>query len=194
MPLRLLGTIASSVQKASTAFESIATANATGSSSTITFSSIPSTYQHLQLRGILRDNAGGNSSSSVRIQFNNSGSSAGASHWLQTIGASPAYTNVGNDTGDMYIQYLSVGSAVPANIYGAFIMDILDYKSTSKNKTIRNFVGSDANGNANASQFIGINSNLWISTSAINQITLVNQNNNAFASGSTVALYGIKGA
>ena len=148
----------------------------------------------MQLRGILRDNAGGNASSAVGFQFNASGSYVGTSHWLLGIGDSPAYTNAGSDTGEMKINYVSVGSAALANVYGAFIIDIHDYASTTRNKTIRSFIGVNGNNNANTSQVVGMFSNLWIDTSAINEIKIINKNGNSFTSASTVALYGIKGA
>lgn len=177
-----------------TLFESIASISGNGSSTSFTFSSIPSTYKHLQLRGILRDNAGGNASSAIGFQFNASGSYVGTSHWMLGIGDSSPYVNAGNDTGEMRINYASVGTAVSADIYGSFIMDIHDYASTTKNKTLRTFVGVEAARNANATQNVGIWSNLWIDTSAINEIKIINRNNNAFSSLSNVALYGIKGA
>lgn len=175
-------------------YESIASATGNGSSTSFTFSSIPNTYASLQLRGILRDNAGGSASSAVGFQFNASGSSTGTSHWMLGIADSPAYTNVGSDTSETFVNYLSVGSAALSNVYSAFIVDIHDYASTTKNKTIRTFMGVNGNNNANTTQVVGMFSNLWIDTSAINEIKLVNRNGNAFSSLSNVALYGIKGA
>lgn len=110
------------------------------------------------------------------------------------IGDTSPYTNAGSDTGETFINYLSVGSAALSNTYSAFVIDILDYASSTKNKTIRTFMGVNGNNNANTSQVVGMFSNLWIDTSAINQITLVNRNGIAFNSSSTIALYGIKGA
>jgi len=48
-------------------YESIASASGTGSSGTITFSSIPSTYTHLQIRGIGRNSY---PSTQVNVRFN----------------------------------------------------------------------------------------------------------------------------
>jgi len=51
-------------------FESIATATGSGQTS-VTFSSIPSTYKHLQIRIIARDNSGnGGGSGALRLRFN----------------------------------------------------------------------------------------------------------------------------
>ena len=53
-----------------TSFESIASASGTGSSGTITFSSIPSTYKSLQIRIFAQSNAG-TAARSLYIQTNN---------------------------------------------------------------------------------------------------------------------------
>ena len=51
-----------------TSFDSIASATGTGSSGTITFSSIPQTYKHLQIRGIGRlDVVTGGVSTRIRL-------------------------------------------------------------------------------------------------------------------------------
>lgn len=177
-----------------TAFESIASISGTGSSSSFTFTSIPQTYKHLQIRAILRENSGGNANGSLKLEFNGSGSSVGRGHWFQALGETSPYTNAQYDSGDMYIQYVSVGSAATGNVYGMLIMDIMDYSDTSKNKVIRNFYGINANNLAATSAAVGSNSNLWVNTSAINQIKLVGSNNNPYTTLSNVALYGIKGA
>ena len=71
----------------------------------------------------------------------------------------------------------------------AAIIDVLDYASTSKYKTLRDFEGVDIN----VSGDIVISSGLWQSTSAINSITFYLGSGN-FATTTTVALYGIKAA
>jgi hypothetical protein len=177
-----------------TAYESIASLNGTGSNTSWTFSSIPSTYKHLQIRGVLREAAGGNANGSLRLQFNASGSSTGRGHWFQALGDTSPYTQAQNDSGDMYIQYVSVGSAATSNVYGHFIIDILDYADTNKKKVMRNFYGVNCNNFAATSAVIGSNSNLWNDTSAINEIRLVGANGNAYTTLSNVALYGIKGS
>ena len=162
-----------------TAFESIATA--TASSSTITFTSIPSTYQHLQLRGII--NTGG---SGLYMRFNSDAGSNYATHFLQGNGsATSAGGSVSTDTAisSLYGGYPSNTPYYPA----AFIIDIHDYANTSKYKTVRSFYGMDNNGGA--VPYIRLGSGLWQNTNAISSIQM---NNISFTG--TIALYGIKGA
>jgi hypothetical protein len=73
--------------------------------------------------------------------------------------------------------------------FGGFIVDILDYTSTNKNKTIRCLCGFDANGSGN----LGLVSGLWRNSgSAITSLELFPQSG-VIAQYSSFALYGIKG-
>ena len=168
------------------AYESIATATATGSSPSITFSAIPSTYQHLQIRAIARpDNT--LSSGSAYLQFNSDTGSNYAAHWLYGNGSSALATGSASRT-NVWVQmyYISTGNS---NTHGVGIIDIHDYASTTKNKTVRSFNGCDING----SGYINLVSGLWMNTNAITSIT-INFNSLNMSNTSTFALYGIKGA
>ena len=169
-------------------FESIATVTLGSSSSTISFSSIPSTYKSLQIRGISRDTyTGAGVDVEYYIRPNGDATNAYAIHYLYGNGSTAAAAGAANSTGGG-IVWGSAGGVNAANIFGASIVDIVDYASTSKNKTIRALGGTDANGSGQ----IALSSALWINTSAISSITLA-AGTTAFAAGSTFALYGIKG-
>jgi hypothetical protein len=88
-----------------------------------------------------------------------------------------------------WLGYITAANAT-ASIFGAGIIDLLDYASTSKNKTFRTLHGDDANYSA-ANFTVGITSNLWMSTSAITNIKMYPDSGN-FAQHSTFALYGVK--
>ena len=68
------------------------------------------------------------------------------------------------------------------------IIDIIDYASTTKNKTVRAFFGLDLNGSGS----VTLGSGLWMNTNAITDIN-INAAADPMAAGSTFALYGIKG-
>ena len=72
-------------------FESISTVSGTGSNSSVTFSSIPADYQHLQIRWISKST---NAGSFNWLNFNSDTSSVYANHYLYGDGAS---TFVGAD-------------------------------------------------------------------------------------------------
>lgn len=184
MPLKLLGTISSSVQKASTAFESIATSTPSGVS-TITFNSIPGTYQHLQIRAIAkRDTA--TTSGSSNLRFNGDTGSNYVRHFLRGSGSAASAGASTSQTSIECFEHTGNDAAVN-NMMGVLICDILDYASSTKNTTIRTISGNDQNGAGN----IYLTSGLWLSTAAVTSITLFTTANYL---NTTFALYGIRGA
>ena len=167
-------------------FESIATVTGNGSASTLTFSSIPSSYKHLQIRGIYRDTASGTFINTVRFTFNSDSGANYSYHWLRGDGSSVTAGGGGSSTIQLGGRFPYNGNT--ANVYGAIILNIQDYASTTKNKTTRAFGGTDINGTGQ----IDLGSDAWYSTSVINSVTLT-ANGTAFDTASTFALYGIKG-
>jgi hypothetical protein len=161
-------------------FYNIATVNA-ASGGTITFSSIPSTYKSLQIRGFLIDSS--SSGLSVRLQLNGDSGTNYARHILRGDGTSAIASGFASAS-SMNITY-NVG---PVSTIGtSFICDIIDYASTSKYKTVRNFAGTDVNGTGSE---IDLTSGLWQSTAAVNSLSIGLQGA-VFTSASSVALYGI---
>ena len=176
----MLGALVGSFAPAGGSFESIATATGTGSSDTITFSSIPSTYKHLQIRGIANDTAGFEAS----LVLN--GDTAGNYVYHRLLGNGSTASATGS-VGDSWIRIGNSGST--ADTFATYIIDIQDYTSTTRNKTTRTFTGRDLNGSGSASLYSG----LWLSTSAVTSVSIVNVGARSWTSTTTFALYGIKG-
>jgi hypothetical protein len=174
-------------------FDSIATAMGTGSSSTITFSSIPATYKYLQIRTMSKDAAGGNASSDLRLQFNGSTSAIYDNQWVYGNGGYPSAVTTQVSLNDNYasINRANQGSAAATDFYGVSIIDIIDYASTVKNKTVRSRSGSEDNNTVFSTT--SMTSCTWRSTAAISSITIINGFGNNFTNKSIFALYGIKG-
>ena len=186
--MSILGIIASSKLGAVGAFESIASATATGSSNTITFSSIPSTYQHLQVRAITKNADAGSGFSSFEMRMNGDSASNYPYHRIYGDGTtiySQGYDAAGGGLG-VYLAPLTTTGLT--NIFAAMILDIHDYASTTKNKTVRTFIGGDANGSGQ----IVLTSSVWLNTSAITSLSFFIFARN-FAAGTVFSLYGIKG-
>ena len=182
----ILGIIASSYLSAvPNSYESIATTTVgSGGTATITFSSIPSTYQHLQIRGIVRTTSGTNNED-LRIRMNTDTGSNYSRHSFRGEGASvSAEANASQ-------VYMWLDRAIPgaADIFSGVVIDILDYANTNKYKTMRGLGGNDRNG----SGIIALSSGLWMNTSAVTSLTFTPSTGN-FAEYSSIALYGIKGA
>jgi len=187
----ILGIIASSFRSAAGpegAYDSLATVTVGATSvSSITFAGIPSGYKHLQIRYISRCTRA-DVWDVMALRFNGDTAANYTRHYLYGTGAAVSasantavtYSEVGNST----------GSTAAANIFATGIIDILDYASTNKNKTIRALNGDDRNGAGD----VYFASGLWFKTpEAVTSITLLAQAGSAsFTQYSTFALYGIK--
>jgi hypothetical protein len=175
-----------------TSFESIATATGTGSSGTITFSSIPATYTHLQLRWIAQSNRATYADDDFNIRFNSDASSNYAWHTMWGNGAS---TFAGASASQTLITCRNgSGSTAISYTMGVGILDILDYANTNKYKTTRFLGGDDVNGTvAGYGGNAVLASGLWQSTSAISSISITNGSATNWTSLTSISLYGIKG-
>jgi hypothetical protein len=172
-----------------TSYQSIATVSASGGETSLSFTSIPNTFTHLQIRGILKDTFTTSTSVGCYVTFNSDSGSNYAYHKLYATG-SAVYAGATTTQSNIFLWGSGASSASgTSNMFGVSVTDILDYASTSKYKTLRTLNGSDLN----ASGTIAINSGLWQSTSAISSIQIA-KDYTAFAAGTTFALYGIKGA
>jgi hypothetical protein len=185
----VLGTLASSVQKITGALEPIATAAGTGSSATITFSSIPSTYKHLQIRFTAKSTFNSDNANSIAVTFNGNTDSIYSRHSIYGSGTA-AFADGSSSQTSMQLAFLAPSTSV--NLVGVGIIDIHDYASTTKNKTMRYFGGVDTNGNAGIVSPAILGSGLSISTAAISSITFVCSTIN-FETSTLFSLYGIRG-
>jgi hypothetical protein len=160
----------------------------TGSSGTITFTSIPQTYKHLQIRGLARSTEAAGASNLYIKSFNSDAGTNYAHHRL-TGNGSTVTANGQATQSDIILGQVPAASS-SANLACVFIIDILDYASTSKYKTIRAFTGQDTNNAFNGQ--VGLWSGLWQSTSALTSLSLSLDGGN-FNTISTFALYGMVG-
>jgi hypothetical protein len=87
------------------------------------------------------------------------------------------------------IAYRASGNTSASNIFGAIILDFLDYADTNKFKTMRSLGGVDLNGAGEVNFYSG----MYSSTNAISGITLAPGVGTNFLQYSSFALYGIKG-
>ena len=196
----MLGIMASQISghlAVPTSYESIQTVTVSTATPSITFSSIPGTYKHLQIRFIAQsdyiypvDDA--------YIRFNSDTGSNYASHSLQGNGSAASAGSATSTTSEQ-IAYGTVGTTSgnqTTESWGAFVVDILDYSNTSKYKTTRTISGNDCNGTGNAGLGgrVGLTSGLWQSTAAVTDIEIICAlGARDFQQYSHFALYGIKG-
>jgi len=184
----IAGSLSAGVAPVTGSYESIATVTVgSGGSSSISFTSIPSTFTHLQIRYIARGTSSSAGQDSL-VRFNGDTGSNYSWHLLYGDGATVVANSSANAT-SMYIDALRAGGTA-ANIFTVGVVDILDYANTSKYKTIRTLSGDDIN--SSSFHMIGLWSGNWRSTSAISSITIFPDFQN-YAEYTQFALYGIKG-
>lgn len=149
-----------------TTYIALATITLTGNDSEIIFSNIPNTYRHLVVTGHF--NCSGGSVINSRIN----GSNANLAR-VRIIGfGSVPYTDYAGDP--LIAEYSG---------WSNFVINIMDYSATDKNKILLSRTN-----NTDRVQAIGSS---WASTTAINSYGLIP--NGSFISGSTFSLYGIAG-
>lgn len=190
----ILGIMASSISGSisSSSYESIASASGTGSSGTITFSSIPATYASLQIRIIdktIRTASFGTNDGF--LQFNGDTGSNYSYHYLIGDGSSASAAGAASQTSMRIARIDQSSYSGLTNMMAVGIIDIHDYASTTKNKTVRYITGNDTNQVGDGQ--INLGSGGYFSTSAVNQISIF-VSGTSFTTSTVFSLYGIKGA
>ena len=155
--------------------------------SSITFSSIPSTYTHLQIRAIARTDRA-SEGDALGMQFNGDTSNNYSRHQLNGDGSSASGDGAANTT-FMQINRFT-GASANTSVFGVMVADVFDYANTNKFKTVRTLGGYDNN----TSGLITLNSGNWRNNAAVTSITLYSINSASLVQYSSFALYGIKGA
>lgn len=173
-------------------YESIATVSVGSDNPTdVTFSSIPSGFTHLQVRCITRCSGSDSSWVSFWIQLNSDTGSNYTYHQLRGTGASISSSGTSTAETRSLLGYMPA-NGYTSGMFGAFNIDILDYKNTNKYKTIRSLGGFDTNNSGSEVGTLGLQSGLWLSTSAITSIKLFPTPSRSLVQYSHFALYGIK--
>jgi hypothetical protein len=169
------------------AYESIATVLVgPAGASNISFTSIPSTYKHLQLRMYNRTNRSYNGNTVDAVNIKLDGNLYTKLHRLAGDG-SAAYSGVATD-GFYTAQNGSSGTTNPG--WGAQVFDLLDYSNTNKNKVGRLIGGFDP---SIGGGYVQLSSWLWATTTTPTSIDIYSVTDSSFYQYSSFALYGIRG-
>jgi hypothetical protein len=171
-----------------TSYELIESVILGSSQSSVTFSSLgtySSTYKHLQIRMVARDNRAADINN-IFFTFNGDTAANYSYHLLAGTGSSVISDNGVSQT--FGAAGTSLGTSGTSNAFSPSVFDILDPFSTTKNKTTRALTGV----NSSASQ-IRIWSSSHRSTSSLTSVNLFPSGSSSFIAGSRFSLYGIKG-
>ena len=155
-------------------YNCIATTTLGSSQSSVTFSSISSTYTDLVLIISTKTSAG----NAMTYQLNTDST---ASNYSQTA--------VGGDGASAFTFRQSLNTLGAANSSG-FNMYKFNFQNYSNTTTFKTVLASGGQASADTRAAVS----LWRNTSAINQIILAMYSGETFQSGSTFTLYGIAAA
>ena len=157
------------------------------STGAVTFSGIPQTFTHLQIRLTGRI-LYADTANQVYVQINGDASTSNyRSHILYGDGFGGLSFDYGTGRGYGIQGFLTATNAL-ANTFGVNVIDILDYSNSNKNKVLRSLSGIESN--SSTGPIAAVVSTLYISTNQITQILLSGLNGN-FIAGTRVDLYGI---
>lgn len=165
-------------------FDSIAEAVGTGSSNTITFSSIPQTYTDLQI--VFSYQFSGNGYPQLR--FN--GDTTNTNYYYQInnqYSTTTAFTTRSTSTSNGFYTTLNMSAAT---VPGAGVINIFDYRTAGINRGAQ-LISSSFGGSTSGEvlQWSGY----WNNTAAITSISIVESagGNQNFTTNSKITLYGI---
>lgn len=160
-----------------------------GGAASIDFTSIPSTYTDLVLKVSARATTSGDWDN-VKIAFNGSTTDA-QYYWKGVYGYSGSNvgSNQGNGNSNARLQGVVSGALATANTFGSWEMYLPNYAGSNQ-KSVSTDGASENNSTAT---LLGLDTNLWNQTSAINRVTLT-ISAGSFAQYSTAYLYGVKNA
>ena len=174
-------------------FESINTILLTSTQSFVEFTNIPQVYTHLQLRMLTRSSEVSSGQDSLAFRLNGDTGSNYTFHYIQGNGATASSAGVANFNCGIFGAQTSSGHT--AGMFSAFVADFLDYRNTSKFKTVRSIGGNDTNGSGTEPGHIRFSSSLWRNTNAITTIRIASGGDfsRSLVANSHFALYGVRG-
>jgi hypothetical protein len=167
-------------------YDALASLSPTGVS-TLTFSGLPTggQYSHLQIRinWVPAATGGG-----LKVRFNGDTTSSYSVHRiLGETAVARAQASTSQDSIRVGTVWIGNDPSAPT----VYVIDLLDYSNTSKYKTLRALYGTHWGSGTNGE--VGLTSGLWMNSSAINSITLFDENGNNFTTGFNASIYGIRG-
>lgn len=175
-----------------TPFQSISSTTLSTTQSSITFSGIPSTFAHLQIRGIARTTGYASHSHPIFVTVNgDTGANYQSQGFIHNFGGIGFVGYYDNATTSIYMQR-TTGDSAGSNHFGGINFSIIDYSKTNKLKTFLSEMGGAMTGATSNNYAVGPVGGTWRSTDAITSITLTPQYG-SWSANTRFSLYGIKG-
>jgi hypothetical protein len=160
-----------------------------GGVATISFPSLGTSaanYKHLQIRYTARSTVAANADN-IAIRFNSDSGSNYSYHYVLGADTSTVTSGGAGSQSFTYVPSQIPGSNATVGSFGAGVVDLLDFASANKAKTIKALSGYTMAGY----QRVALSSGAWFSNAAVTQIDLSNSGN--FVQYSRFSLYGLRG-
>jgi hypothetical protein len=175
--------------------KAIATTYLEADAASVEFSSIPQTFQHLQLRYSTRSNlVTTNHYESIYIRFGTNGGAVdtGTNYSIYQLYATQTTPAGGTATGQtgIYVAGFADAGASPQPEYGPTLLNILDYADDGNKNTSCEVLYASAHLNTTSSYLVAA-SGQWINTGEVDMIKLSLYGGNNFVRGSSFTLYGM---
>ncbi len=169
------------------AYEHIATTTLGSDTASVTFSSLGS-YEHLQIRASARSTLNTTPGyDGIDCRFN---SDAGANYDQQGLHGFNSADAQDEHAGINDLRFWAVASDPSnSNLFGGFVLNILDYRNTNKNTSVRVY---GCRGPDSSNGFVFFGGALWEDTSAVTSVLLAPQSGSNWKSGSSFDLYGLR--
>jgi hypothetical protein len=167
--------------------EAIATTYLEADAASVTFSGIPATYEHLQLRFSAAANTTGIITASLLFNADTTASN----YYIHSMRGFASSTNGLATTGGAPTMF-AFSSAIPAASYNTAVVDILDYANSNKNTTTAGVRGAATDVDTYG-KYVEFVSGLWMSTAVVSSVVF-QANTGSFVRGSEFTLYGLNSA
>lgn len=168
-------------------YELISTQVLESTASSISFTNLDTAaaaYKHLQIRANVRDNRSGYAGSNCYLRLNDA-AALYAYHSLYGTGSAVG-SGSATSASQIYVSDIPASGAT-ANAFGPIIIDITDFSSPNKNKTVRSVGGTNSGYN-----WVNMSSGVWLSTNPVTSVTIFDSLG-SFVAGSRFSLYGLRG-
>jgi hypothetical protein len=193
MSFMLLGILNSQASDGGLAnsYDHIQTVKLSTTTNSVTFSGIGALtdYTHLQFRIVSHaSNSGSGAAAYHGMYFNGDASTNKTIHTMQTFNGNPDVFNVNNQNRIKVGVMPSTFGSQNNLMFAPTIVDINDFASTNKNKTVRFMSALDSY----TQDMLWFGGGAWYSTAAITSVTFDVVDSSNYVAESRFSLYGIK--
>ena len=168
--------------------EAIATTYVEDPVPSVTFSSIPQTYEHLQIRVSGGFDSSGNGGHQIYIRFNGNTNTHYSDSMITAYGSNHNADRYGGSFNYIYGGGRITGPLVRRPEFGVTLTDIVDYTNTSKKKMMMSISGNAPG--YDGGSLLRFGGAFLDNTAAITTILLYPPSGN-FVRGTSISLYGV---